>query len=92
MDDKITHDDVSDQIEYIMVQGNEKLFWARKKANEFLEHANFLEERATQFRQLAGTMVIEAECFNDEIAELLLAEFPMESDGISDDETDDADE
>ena len=80
MDDKVTYEDISEQIEYIMIQGNEKLFWARKKANEFLEHANFLEERANQFRQLAGTMVMEAECFNDEIAELLIAEFPMEPD------------
>lgn len=73
-----THDDVSDEIEDIMRQGNEKLMWARDMAKNLLEHAIFLEERSARMRNLAAMMILESQAFNDEIADLLVAEFPME--------------
>lgn len=72
-----THEDISAEIGDLMEQGNEKLMWAREMANNLLEHANVLEERAARFRELAANMVLEAQAFNDEIADLLVAEFPM---------------
>lgn len=62
----------------LMDQAVEALGWAKAKAEEFLQYANELEERANTYRKLAATLVIEARSQADEMADLLLAEFPME--------------
>lgn len=72
------NDTVGEQIGELMQQANESLSWARKQAQAFLEHASFLEERANSFRKLAHDMVMEAHAFNEEIAMMITAEFPMD--------------
>jgi hypothetical protein len=76
-----THQDISEEIGDLMEQGNEKMQWARRQANILLEHANFLEQRANSFRRLAAEMVLEAQNFIDELADLITAEFPMDLPG-----------
>lgn len=74
----------SEQFKSLMEDANQALLWAKEKAEEFLAYANELEERASRYRQLAATMIIEAREYADEMATLLLAEFPMASTGDDD--------
>jgi hypothetical protein len=70
--------DTSEEIQDLMDSANKKMRWARKQAEKFLDHANYLEVRANNFRKLAYDMAMEAQAYNDEMADLLEADFPLE--------------
>lgn len=63
---------------------NEKVMWARKQANKFLAKADDIEETAaitaSKYRELAASMILEAQGFADGVSDILIAEFPMNVD------------
>lgn len=73
---------------HLMDQSSEKMKWNRDVALKLLEEASWLEDLAEKYRHLAGTLILEAQDFGNHTAELLAAEFPMESysDGSRDDQ------
>lgn len=71
-------EDSTSEFEQLIDEAADKVSWSRKKALEFLDHANDLEERANTYRKLAASMISEAQEFASEIADLMEAEFPLE--------------
>lgn len=61
----------------LMDDSADKMNHARTVALELLEMANGLEKRAEQMRHLAAIMILEAQAFAGETADLLAMEFPM---------------
>ncbi|MET0466977.1 MAG: hypothetical protein ABW007_27715 [Chitinophagaceae bacterium] len=68
--------DAESTTDFLIDGAAEKVQWARKMANEFLEHAAYLRDRADAYTHLAGTMIVEANNHAAEIANLVNAEFP----------------
>lgn len=62
----------------LMDDASDKMKWARQCANQLLEFAQGLENRAGIMRGLAATMVLEAQALADETMDLLTMEFPTE--------------
>lgn len=81
-------EDANSMSGYLIDGAADKVQWARQKAIEFLEYADSLEERAASYRHLAGLMVVEANMYAGEIADLVSAEFPTVEDTIPEEEKD----
>lgn len=69
----------------------DKVQWARKQANKLLAKAEDVEEMAaitaSKYRELAASLIMEAQGFADGVADILIAEYPMnDSLGDEDDE------
>lgn len=80
-------DEVADDL---INDANDKVQWARKHANKFLDKANDIEEMAaivaSKYRELAAALITEAQGFADGVSDILIAEFPMESSFVGDEE------
>jgi hypothetical protein len=62
---------------HLMDQSSEKMKWNRSVAVQLLEEADWLEDLAEKYRHLAATMILEAQDFGKNTADLLAKEFPM---------------
>ena len=85
-------DDANSMTGHLIDGAAEKVQWAREKAVEFLAHADDLEERAAQYRHLAGLMIMEAQEYAGSISDLVAAEFPTEDTPIGGEEREEEDE
>lgn len=74
---------------HLMDDSSEKMAWNRNAANELLEMANALEERAEKYRHLAAVLVLDAQAFAEETANLLAMEYPMGSTEPESEDTED---
>lgn len=63
---------------HLMDQSSEKVKWNRSVAVQLLEEADWLEDLAEKYRHLAATLILEAQDFSKNTADLLSKEFPME--------------
>lgn len=68
----------------LMDNAADKSRHARDVALQLLEMANDHEERAEKLRHLAALMILEAQDYASETADLLSMEFPMKKDGEDD--------
>lgn len=66
----------------LMTKSAEIMKWNRKHALDLLEKANEIEARAAvvanSYRGLAASLILEAQAYADDQADLLMAEFPLE--------------
>lgn len=63
---------------HLIDQSSEKIKWNRETALQLLKEADWLEDLASKYRHLAGTLVMEAQDFSNHTADLITSEFPME--------------
>lgn len=63
----------------LMDNAADKMGHARQVALDLLEMANDHELRAEKLRHLAALMILEAQSYSDETANLLTMEFPMKN-------------
>jgi hypothetical protein len=70
-------DTSNDLFAELMDDSADKMNHARAVALDLLELANGLEARAEKMRHLAALMILEAQEFAGETADLLSMEFPM---------------
>lgn len=74
----------------LMDDAADKVKWARKQANKMLSRADEIEEQAaitaSKFREAAASLIIEASTWADDVADILQAEYPMNSSLEDDDE------
>lgn len=68
--------DSSEFFSELMDDASDKMKWARTCANQLMEFAQGLENRANLMRGLASSMVLEAQALADETMDLLTMEFP----------------
>ena len=71
----------------LMTKSAEVTKWNRKHALKLLDKANDIEERAARvantYRELAASLVLEAQAYADDQIDLLMAEFPIEDRTLS---------
>lgn len=79
----------NDMFAVLMDNSADKMAHARNVALELLEMANDHEARAENLRHLAALMILEAQSYAEESANLLAMEFPM---GPIEEEDDDSGE
>jgi hypothetical protein len=69
--------DSTGMFSYLMDDSADKMAWNKRVALELLQQATSYEDRAERLRHLAATMILEAQEFAAEAADLLAMEFPM---------------
>lgn len=67
----------NDMFAHLMDNSADKMAHARSVALELLDMASSHEERAENLRHLAALMILEAQSYAEESANLLTMEFPM---------------
>lgn len=90
MSDVVFEDmDSNGMFAHLMDDSAEKMKWNRSQAIRLLEMATELDERAEKLRHLAAVLILEAQEFAHETAELLTMEFPMGDDESESEDSDD---
>lgn len=69
--------DSNQAIGHLLDENADMIQHARDSAFKLLEMANNHEERATKLRHLAAVLILEAQNYAGEVAELMEIEFPM---------------